>query len=243
MQPTSQRQKYEIKDLLEKNSYLEWREKKNCSFQTNLTPNQDAIQNMAYNSTSTSYINFDKNSDKTDFEFQSILGGLNSDRSLCNNLLLVESNGVNTFNESLADNDSIFVASVSKLRVQRNPFLASLKSNLTQIPENWCWEENDFQTDREAFEMDEPELINIFEKPFLLNNPFVSDHLVNPFSDVFIPLPNQFEIPQENTNPFFGATEEMRNKTLDSSEWQKHDEFFQKLQKSKRLDKQLPFLK
>ncbi|GFQ97469.1 hypothetical protein TNCT_446051 [Trichonephila clavata] len=236
MQPALRRRYCEAKELLQKNSHLGWRRKKNGSFQTVSTTNQVETQKKIDITTTTPYTDTKSVNDKRNFKFQPMAGDFNNDPSLLSNLVLIDSDGVNTFRKPHAGNASIFITSASKSEEQINPFSASLKTTLTQIPENSFWGDYKLQSDKDAFEMEEPELIDIFEKPFLLNNPFASDYLTNPFSDVFIPLPDHCKFTQEGTNPFKDATEEIRNNPLDSSEWQKHDEFFQKLRKSKGLD-------
>ncbi|GFY67289.1 hypothetical protein TNIN_30741 [Trichonephila inaurata madagascariensis] len=236
MQPALRRRYCEAKELLQKNSHLGWRRRKNGSLQTISAPNQVGTQKKTDITISTPYTNAESVNDKRNCKFQPMHGDFSNNPFLPSNLVLIDSDGVNTFLKSHVGNPSIFITSSSKLEEQGHPFLACLKTSLTQIPENSSWGECKLQTDKDSFEMEEPELIDIFEKPFLLNNPFASDYLTNPFNDVFIPLPDHCKFTQENTNPFKDAIEEIRNSPLDSSEWQKHDEFFQKLLKSKRLD-------
>ncbi|GBL93266.1 hypothetical protein AVEN_42699-1 [Araneus ventricosus] len=94
----------------------------------------------------------------------------------------------------------------------------------------------------ESFEVDEPELIEIFQKAknsfSLLDNPYPQDFATNTFlvTNPFEPTDNnplKGSI-KENTNPLSGVSEELKNSVISTSVSQKQDGFSPVVSRPKR---------
>ncbi|GBM18422.1 hypothetical protein AVEN_72758-1 [Araneus ventricosus] len=141
--------------------------------------------------------------------------------------------------DSIAKRSMIDSNATSTVTKVTNP---SLKEMAIKIPVHFLQTEHEKlpEIDKSLFEVEEPELINIFTKPSLLKNPFAQPCLTNPFNDDFasnacimLKSTNPFEVLKDDTNLCTGISEDNRISKLDSSEWHELDKIFQKALSSK----------